>query len=393
MIELLIILLSCLVSIPVFVLFVQVVMALKTQKNTTEEATEQRPSIIVLTPAHNEELVIGETIKSVKAQLSDSDRLLVVADNCSDNTAAIARDLNAEVLERVDTDNRGKGYALNFGIDHIKMGDDKPDVLVVIDADCIVEDGSLGKLVEKCAQYDCPVQALYLMHSHSDSPGQKIAEFAWIVKNRVRPLGYSNMGLPCQLMGTGMAFPFRLLVEVSFAGSNIVEDMKLGIDMAREEHIPKFCPEACVSSAFPDEIKGIKSQRTRWEHGHLSIIFSESFGLLGTAIKTKNFSLLAMAFDLMVPPLALLAIILLVSLAITALASVFNNISGMPFLIMVIACGLFGLSVLLAWQGFARHVLSIKDLVNIPFYIFSKVPMYVQFWTRRQKDWVRTDRD
>lgn len=357
------------------------------------KASGQSLKVAVLIPAHNEETVICATVEAIKSQLEDNYFVYVVADNCSDNTVRIARELDINVLERVDTDNLGKGYALDFGINHLRESADTPEVVVVIDADCIVEPGSLVKLVDKCIEVRGPVQALYLMHSNATTPGKKIAEFAWIVKNWVRPLGYLKMGLPCQLMGTGMAFPFALLSEVSLANSNIVEDMKLGIDLARTGNSPVFCPEARVVSVFPDEEKSIESQRTRWEHGHLSTILSEGFGLLGAAIRRKDLGLLAMALDLMVPPLALLAIILFTVLAITKLASLFANVSSLPLLIVIIACILFSLSVLQAWWGFAWQVLSLKDLLGIPFYIIRKIPMYLRFWTRRQKEWVRTDRD
>ena len=393
MIELLLIVLSGLVSIPVLVLFIQVVMALITPRSIIDGAHKPCTKIAVLIPAHNEELVIGETITALKSQLEDCDRLLVVADNCSDNTIGVATEYDAEVLERKNLDERGKGYALDFGIKHLRKFGDTPEIVVVIDADCIVEEGCLNKLVAKCVLTGRPVQALYLMHSNADSPVQKIAEFAWIIKNWVRPLGYLNLGFPCQLMGTGMAFPFALLIEMNLANSSIVEDMKLGIDLARKGYSPIFCPEARVVSVFPVEEKSIKSQRTRWEHGHLGVIASESAGLIGDALKKFDLRLLAMTLDLLVPPLALLAVILFLVLAITGLASLFANITSLYFLIMIIACCLFGVSVLLAWWKFARHVLSIKDLASIPIYIFSKIPMYIRFWTQRQKDWVRTDRD
>jgi len=393
MIALLLIVLCSLISIPVVILFVQVAMSLFSPKSKIGKLSDQRLNIAVLIPAHNEEHVIGETIIALKKQLNDSDCLLVVVDNCSDRTASVANDLGAEVLERTDNQKLGKGYALDFGINYLRDSGNTPEVMVVIDADCIVEEKCLDILVEKCVQTRRPVQALYLMHSNATTPGKKITEFAWIVKNLVRPLGYLKLGMPCQLMGTGMAFPFTLLSEVSLANSNIVEDMKLGIDMARIGNSPVFCPEARVVSVFPDEEKSIESQRTRWEHGHLSTILSECFGLFWAAIRRKDLGLLAMALDLLVPPLALLAIILFVVTTITGLVTLNGLLGGLPLLIMITACSLFGLSVLLAWQGFARHILSFKDLAGIPVYIFAKIPMYIRFWTRRQKVWVRTDRD
>ena len=139
MIELLLIVLSGLVLVPVLVLSVQVAKALTVPADLSDEVFEKSTKIAVLIPAHNEESVISETIKALKSQLNSGDQLLLVADNCTDNTASIARDQGAEVLERVDPENRGKGYALSFGINHLKDSGNTPEVVIVIDADCIVE--------------------------------------------------------------------------------------------------------------------------------------------------------------------------------------------------------------------------------------------------------------
>jgi len=129
MTEILLIVLSCLVSIPVFVLFVQVSLALFVPKTNVREAPSQQFKVAVLIPAHNEEAVIHETIESIKSQLNEGDRIYVVADNCSDKTAEIAAGLGTEVLERVDLERRGKGYALDFGISHIRLADELPEVV------------------------------------------------------------------------------------------------------------------------------------------------------------------------------------------------------------------------------------------------------------------------
>ena len=392
MIEILLIF-NCLVSLPVFVLFIQVLMAMLASTSEGGASPDHHCKIAVLIPAHNEKTVIREVIESIKAQLNDADIIYVVADNCSDNTADIAVNQGAKVLVRVDPDKHGKGYALDFGISHIRLADELPEVVVIIDADCIVEDGSISELAATCMKYYCPVQALYLMGTVTNSPRQKIAEFAWIVKNHVRPLGYLRMGLPCQLMGTGMAFPLGLLDKVNMASSNIVEDIKLGIDLAKLGYSPRFCPTARVESVFPSEDESSQSQRTRWEHGHLSSIITEGFGLLRESLRQRNIYLLAMYFDLLVPPLALLPSILLTSLMVTGLTYFVFNVGGMPLTIITSACLLFCLSILLAWRGFGRQVISFRELLGIPGYVISKIPMYIRFWSKRQKDWVRTNRD
>src|SRR5690606_5044606 len=94
----------------------------------------RRPRLCVLVPAHNEEPVIRATLEGIKAQLSGDDRLLVIADNCEDNTASLARAAGATVLERTSEHERGKGFAISHGLKWLDA--DPPEVLIIVDADC-----------------------------------------------------------------------------------------------------------------------------------------------------------------------------------------------------------------------------------------------------------------
>ena len=94
-------------------------------------------SAVVVIPAHDEELVISETVRRLSEALGDGMRALVVADNCGDATADRARASGVEVIERKDSSLRGKGHALAFAVDHLAAT--APDVLVVLDADCTID--------------------------------------------------------------------------------------------------------------------------------------------------------------------------------------------------------------------------------------------------------------
>ena len=97
-----------------------------------------------------------------------------------------------------------------------------------------------------------PVQALNIMTAPlGSSVSYQISAFAWRMKNWVRPLGLKALGLPCQLMGTGMAFPWDVICTADLASGHIVEDLKLGLELTAGGWPPLFCPSAVVSSAFP----------------------------------------------------------------------------------------------------------------------------------------------
>src|SRR5262249_14162789 len=157
-----------------------------------------------------EGVALKPTLEDVKQQLEPGDRVVVIADNCTDDTATLARACGAEVIERYDCSRRGKGYALDFGLKHLNF--DPPDILIMVDADCRLQDGAIDQLVMFCMAPRRPIQAVYLMMASSEAKADhRLAEFAWRVKNWLRPLGLSALKLPCQLMGTGMAFPWDVI--------------------------------------------------------------------------------------------------------------------------------------------------------------------------------------
>ena len=394
MVNFLLIALAWLVAIPVLFLVVELVLAKSGPLRNPIEGNVDCSKIVVLVPAHNEERVIETTLLSLRAELPDSNQIIVIADNCADKTALISRGCGVTVIERSSELEKGKGFALEYGIEYLSDQPSQPGHVIFIDADCLVKPGSLARLVAQCVATGRPVQALYLMKTTGISGiRQKIAEFAWVVKNQVRPLGLMKLGLPCQLMGTGMAFPFELLKQIKLGSSHIVEDMKLGVDCAAAGYPPVFCPEALVESYFPEDDSSVKTQRTRWEHGHLGVIFSETFGLVKSAIVRRDINSLAMAFDLMIPPLAFLVLILLTFIvSLSVLVGLFGVGSVALQILLSITC-LLGVALLLSWYRFARDIISLRELLWIPVYVLSKIPLYIGYWVKRQTEWIRTNRD
>lgn len=383
-----------LVAIPVVIFVLEIVLALLPQRRdlSDQKISATRPEIAVLVPAHNEESVIAGTLAQIHVQLNATDRLLVVADNCDDKTADIARESGAVVLERSDSVNKGKGFALEHGV--LYLADNPPDVVIVIDADCIVGEKLIDRISRLAVSENRPVQALYLMESDSDTPDlkQRTASFAWRVKNHVRPLGLKSLGLPCQLMGTGMAFPYRQLSDIRLGSANIVEDMQLGIDLAAAGDPPLFCPDVKVTSYFPDATQAVKSQRRRWEHGHIGMIIEHLPSLMMKSIVKRDYQLFALALDLAIPPLALLALFVIVLVGAAGVAMIIFGTS-IPFVLSVVVLFLFCLGVFAAWAGFGRDLLSFRDILSLPIHMLAKVPLYLQFVYDRQKKWIRTKRN
>jgi glycosyltransferase involved in cell wall biosynthesis len=349
------------------------------------------PRVAVLVPAHNESTHVLPTIACLRAELGPRDRLVLVADNCSDDTAALARNAGAEVIERRDDALRGKGYALAFGVDHLRA--DPPDVVLVVDADCVVSRGAVGAVARECLRCGRPVQMLDLMTA---APGAglrlRVLEFAMVMKNLVRPLGSFRLGRACHLMGTGMALPWPLAATAELATGHIAEDMQLGIELTKAGYAPQFLPGVRVTSAFVQDTGVARVQKSRWEHGHLATLIDELPGLLRAALARRDPALAVLAMDLMIPPVAfyflLLAALVTAAIPAAALWPVFHAAAALASL----GALAFALAIGLGWLRFGRELLSARELLGLPLYALWKLPVYVAFFVGRRSGWVRTAR-
>jgi cellulose synthase/poly-beta-1,6-N-acetylglucosamine synthase-like glycosyltransferase len=382
-----------LLAVPVFIFLVEVAAAVVLPQRQCPRPPVKYVDgdVTVLVPAHNESAGLLPTLEDIKAQLRPADRLLVVADNCTDDTGAVAAAAGADVISRHDLERRGKGYALARGLRHLEAN--PPDIVIVIDADCRLADALIARLAAACAATHKPVQALDLMIAPKDSAiNFRVAEFAWRVKNWVRPLGLKALGLPCQLMGTGMAFPWDVIRSTELASGLIVEDLKLGLDLAAAGNAPVFLPSACVTSEFPSSLEGTLSQRRRWEQGHLGMILTMVPRLIGVAIRQTNLDLLALAFDVAVPPLSLLGMLVVAVFVVSALATLLGFPST-AILVSTASLMAFITGVLLSWLKFGRDVLPPSAILLIAPYIIRKLPLYGRIlFQRSYSQWIRSDR-
>lgn len=379
------------VLIPCLIFFIECLAAFFSSSSSLNLETIQRPKTTILIPAHNEAEQIKEVIEGLQTQLAEQDRVVVIADNCHDNTAELARTTGVEVLEREHQTDRGKGYALDYAMQQIQA--DPPEVLVILDGDCIVATDTISNITRKAIATGRPVQATYLMEQ-PENPSLKdnISMFSIKVKNLVRLLGLNRLGWHCLLTGSGMAFPWSLINEVSLAGSKTTDDMQLTVDLALAGSTPVFCEQALVMGRLMKD-KAAQSQRSRWEHGHLEMILVEVPRLLKAFVRTGNFAALGLALDILIPPLSLLVIAWFTAMVAIWGIAVLTNVSLVPAIIITIA-GAFLLSgVFLAWVKFGRADLPLRNLIAIPFYILGKIPIYFKFLIEPQSRWLKTERD
>jgi cellulose synthase/poly-beta-1,6-N-acetylglucosamine synthase-like glycosyltransferase len=295
------------------------------------------------------------------------------------------------VVERTDPEQRGKGYALDYGLGFLES--DPPDVVIIIDADCSSHPDCLQTLAGTCKETNRPVQAAYLMETpKSPTPKDLISALAFLVKNVVRSTGLMKLGLPSLLNGTGMAFPWSAIKSVSLASGNIVEDLQLGIDLTLAGYAPIFCPQIQVTGRLPKEQSVATLQRTRWEHGNLQILLTQVPNLLWGAIQQRRLDLLALALELCVPPLSLLVIFWGLGMTGAVLITLLGAGMFAVKLFTIMGIMIF-LAIFFAWIKFGRKIISGTSLLSVPFYLLWKVPIYLAFLVKPEKNWIRTQRD
>jgi cellulose synthase/poly-beta-1,6-N-acetylglucosamine synthase-like glycosyltransferase len=351
------------------------------------------PKTLLLMPAHNESATIAETLKRLKPILQDQLGLLVVADNCSDDTADIARAHGVDVIERIAPDARGKGYALAFGRDHLQKmpAENRPECIIVFDADCESDARSMAILSEYCITRDVVVQAHYVLAADRQAkPMVQISNFAFWMKNVIRQRGGKRLGAAALLTGTGMAFPWPLFAKLPLATSNIVEDLGLGIYLTHMGKAPVYLDQAVVQSVAASE-QATLGQRTRWEHGFIAMARQHGIKALFEGMKRGNRKLFQLGLHLMVPPLAMLfAAAGAALIAIAALAFLSGNLY--PFGALLLSLTLAALAVVFAWYLGGRPWLSPGAFLKLPFYMLWKIPVFLRLVRGDNPGWNRTER-
>lgn len=349
------------------------------------------PRVAVLVPAFNEEKILAATLISVGPQLQEDDYLLVVADNCTDKTAAVAKQCGAMVVERNNDELKGKGYAISAGISY--LGDFEFDVLLIIDADCLLKEGVVEQLSKAAMKYQGPVQSAYLMKpSSTGALEEQILELSFFVKNYARPLGLKRLGLPCHLTGAGMAFPWSIVKDMTVGNGSIVEDLNLGIELALMRNPAQFFPWVTVTSEFPVTRDAQNSQRKRWVHGYLQTVLPSAPKLVMSGLGRMSWPLIGLALDLSILPLALLFFLLGIGIFFGYLTTLFGG-STLPLSLFSWGLAAFLITGIVLWLRFGRNKLTPRALLFLPAFLVRRIPIYVSFLFNRQKEWIRTERD
>lgn len=352
------------------------------------ETAGPAPPFAVLIPAHDEMAGIGAVVAAVRRQLRPCDRVLVVADNCSDATAEMAMRAGASVCRRTDPARAGKAFALDHGRQALRA--DPPKVVIVLDADCLPDPGALARLAAEAHGRQAAVQARNLLSCAADAPPiVRISSFAFLVRNLVRQRGLRRLGGPALLQGTGMALPWRMFDGAPLATASLVEDMRLGLDLVLAGRPVRFEEGAGVVSAAASQT-ATRAQRTRWEHGAMATAAEYLPRLLAAGFRGRP-RLLLLAADLLVPPLALLVTAACLTGGALLLLALMGGGAG-PFALLAGSGLLFAVTLALTWHEFGRALLPVGTLARLPLYVLWKQPIYRGLVSGFERRWVRTSR-
>ena len=245
---------------------------------------------MAIIPAHNEEAVVGNLIESLKNQTYNKDLydIYVIADNCTDNTAKIAREAGAIVYERFDETKKTKGYALNWFLQQ-KIAEDAPyDAFFVFDADNIVDKNFIKNMNKKLCQGEDVVQGYRDIKNPSDNwitAGYAI--FYWQM-HRFYHLARYNIGLSPLLNGTGFMVRFDVIKPQGWDTETLTEDIEFSLKRIIKGKRLGWATDAIVYDEQPTGFRQSWSQRSRWTVGHIQCIQKYTKDLAKAAKENKK---------------------------------------------------------------------------------------------------------
>jgi hypothetical protein len=346
--------------------------------------------LAVIVPAHDEESGIGETLASLTACAYPAThrRTIVIADNCSDGTAARAREHGVEVWERTDPANRGKGHALAWALERLFAEAQPPGAVVMVDADCTVSANLLAACARHLADGAEAIQVDYVAGNPEDSPTAALRFAGFALGDTVRFLGKERLGLSCGLVGTGMAFPRVVLERVPWTVTGLVEDGEYHMRLVQAGARAEFVPEAWVSQAVPASLKASSDQQARWEMGKAQLVRRWAPQLVGSGLRSADSVQLHAGLECFVPPQSVLAL---------------GNGAGFLAGLALRSRNLLSLSLLgiLAQATFVLGGLRLVDapacvyraLLAAPVLVANKLALYARMLLGRgPSGWVRTER-
>jgi cellulose synthase/poly-beta-1,6-N-acetylglucosamine synthase-like glycosyltransferase len=358
------------------------------------EAFSPRSRLVVLIPAHDEELLVSRTVRSLLAQSYPRElfQIAVIADNCTDRTAAVSADAGADmVMVRDAPDSRGKGRALQWAIDQILSAEEPPDAIVSVDADTITDPDLLLALVERLEGGALAVQSDYRAIGDG-SESAALREAGFLLFNRVRPAGCNVLGRSAWLVGNGWLLSTVVLRRRPWAAFTSTEDREYSLDLQSDGVRIAFAGAAAVHAPTAPSHQAAQTQQLRWEGGWASLLRARLPRLLRDAWHRRSLDPLIVAFELAVPPLGLLAAGALGGLLVSAVLSLAGLWSGWLAVPWIVASVSVPLYVVIGFIASGAPRSTYRALLHAPLFVLAKPLSLRRTLGFRGDTWVRTER-
>lgn len=343
------------------------------------------PRLAVLMPAHNEAEGIVDSITNMSdsVQQSPGCELVVIADNCQDETATLAERAGARVLIRNNPDQRGKGYALDFAFTTLLEEDFAG--FIVVDADSRVSSDFVSAFQQALALGEQALQCRYRVGNPDASPRARLQHVAWLAFNDLRLAGRDRLNVSVGILGNGFALSRQILERVPYKAGSIAEDLEYHLDLVKAGFKVRFLDRVIVSADAPNQSANASVQRSRWEGGRFRLMI-EHIPSLFKRILRGQYRLLEPLAELLLLPLAFHVMLLLLTLLL-------------PWQIVqfyaLLALALVAVHVLTAIFTNDGGIKEIRALLSVPFYIVWKLALIPKLLhnVRRNSQWERTGRE
>lgn len=347
----------------------------------------------VLVPAHNEALLIEETVRSFSASRYPDGlcTIYVIADNCSDKTADIAAAAGARVLERRDDNLRGKPYALAWALDRIEPG--SFDAVLIIDGDTAVDPDFLAAMAVHVKAGAHAVQGYFGVLNPNENWLTRLGVIPAAIKFRLHFPGKIAAGLSCPLAGNGMCFSREVIERFGWNAFSLTENWEYYIMLTLRGYLVTAAPEAVIYSQVARSLKLGEPQRMRWMKGRMETLRRYWWPLVSQGLTRPGLRELDALVELARPSYSMLFIWSVAYLALCAVASATGTVGvawpiGAGILVVAQAAYVVA-GVVAARQGMATWL----ALAAVPFYLGWKLVVSLKgVLTIRDKTWVKTTR-
>lgn len=345
----------------------------------------------IIVPAHNEVAVLAGVLATLDRLDWPKDlyQVIVVADNCTDETAELARRLGADVLERHDPERRGKGYALQFAFEASRARG-FAQAAVVVDADAEVSPNLLEAIAARMERGAGAVQVHYGVSNISASWRTRLLTIAKASFHIVRSRARERLGLSCGIRGNGWCVTHQALAAVPYRAFSLTEDLEYGIDLGTAGYRVHYADEANSDAEMVSGERAARQQRQRWEQGRFQLIRSRTLPLLAQAARQRSWVCLDLAFDLMVLPLSYVVLNIAVLTGLAFAAGAWSG-SLRPWTWTAVFCWLaLMIYILRGWRLSGVGARGLVDLARAPLFLVWKIVIML---SRRNTEWVRTKRE